>query len=697
MKKRLFKNLIRDNRGSAIVVVMVAAAFITVLGSILLYLSLVNLQMKTIDRSGKETFYDAEAVMNEVRADIQGVVSDAINEAYTDVLNVYNEYTDDSEREAEFQDLFYESLYAYEVGSGTLFDETGTAYDADKLTVLLGDVDGDVALSGSEHVNKAADGSYIKLEDITVEYTLDGYYTAVTSDIKIQTPEFKSVSAFVTQSAMPDFTIIADNGLRQRNYGELTVTGNVYAGNVIVKNSGNTLNIEDSAYFVSAGDIKVQLGADLIVDDASSVWTNGIILENASSFTTNGYTYVANDLNLSGAGAEAVLGGHYFGYGSSISNPDQSSSIIVNGLHTLLDMSGIDTLVLAGHSFVDYGNEQTSDNSSQHVLMGQSVAVKSDQLAYLVPDDCLSCSNPFSYTASDYTGGTNNEDFAEYVQLDESLAQYGIDDPLTDILYMRKQVGETNLVYFCFKFEDSELANTYFRDYFSEHSDSIENYLNVYCSHEGYDVAYDIADDAGYGLAGEVYDYTDEANEAGEIETVLSLVDATDVPASTLETIENSFDNLCLTLSRTDDGGETTAESPYEYYVDIKALEDFDKTGEYSHDGVVKAIVCDGNYDIGNIDDSVHIVIASGRVRVNSDFTGLIIAGGNVVLRANVTADSAAVADALQALITEDGDAYEFLDPEHLAPVGSSTTQSGSYGWDMNALVTYDNWTKNEV
>ena len=96
----------------------------------------------------------------------------------------------------EFQDLFYEQLYAYEVDGeepGTLFITGGTGYNTDKLAALLGEVDNAV-LSGSGSVFKSPDETYITLQDVKVDYeTSKGFYTSVTADIKIETPKFKSV------------------------------------------------------------------------------------------------------------------------------------------------------------------------------------------------------------------------------------------------------------------------------------------------------------------------------------------------------------------------------------------------------------------------------------------------------------------------------------------------------------------------
>ena len=51
-----------DNKGSAMVVVIIAMAFIGILASVLMYMSLLNYQMKVNNLKAKDNFYSAETV-----------------------------------------------------------------------------------------------------------------------------------------------------------------------------------------------------------------------------------------------------------------------------------------------------------------------------------------------------------------------------------------------------------------------------------------------------------------------------------------------------------------------------------------------------------------------------------------------------------------------------------------------------------
>ena len=73
-----------------------------------------------------------------------------------------------------------------------------------------------------------------------------------------------------------------------------------------------------------------------------------------------------------------------------------SSAILVNGTDTEIYLNELKNLTLAGNSYISLtkakdgitGEDGVSNTGVQDVMMGQSIAVKSDQLAYLVPAQC---------------------------------------------------------------------------------------------------------------------------------------------------------------------------------------------------------------------------------------------------------------------------------------------------------------------
>ena len=162
--------------------------------------------------------------------------------------------------------------------------------------------------------------------------------------------------------------------------------------------------------------------------------------------------------------------------------------------------------------------------------------------------------------------------------------------------------------------------------------------------------------------------------------------------------ITSSHQNLCVTLSRTESAAGVP--SAYDHFINSSDMNALSGTVYFPDTGTPKAIVTGGDYTLdADSSASVHIVIASGNVTVSGRYSGLILAGGSVTLQSGavVSSSRALVADALQSLISEDGIQYRYLNPLVISPLNISTSATGdSRVWDMNTLVTYENWKKNE-
>ena len=83
-----------DNKGSAMVVVIIAMAFIGILASVLMYMSLLNYQMKVNNLKAKDNFYSAETVLDEIRTAMGERVSASVGSAYELVLKNYESSQD---------------------------------------------------------------------------------------------------------------------------------------------------------------------------------------------------------------------------------------------------------------------------------------------------------------------------------------------------------------------------------------------------------------------------------------------------------------------------------------------------------------------------------------------------------------------------------------------------------------------------
>ena len=89
----------RDDRGSGLIMVLVAVALLGLLVSVLMFVSYAGYQMRLLDRQGKDAFYSAETVLDEVNVGLQEEISDALSKSYVDLMSNYGLYSTPQQRQ----------------------------------------------------------------------------------------------------------------------------------------------------------------------------------------------------------------------------------------------------------------------------------------------------------------------------------------------------------------------------------------------------------------------------------------------------------------------------------------------------------------------------------------------------------------------------------------------------------------------
>lgn len=187
-------------------------------------------------------------------------------------------------------------------------------------------------------------------------------------------------------------TIATMNGANLSVYaktgGSLT-TAEIWADNIVL---GNTKSYNTSV----AGDIMLIKGNMFVKDDTS-------LDADRASFTLNGAYYgysdatFPDDMHLVTEYTNRVNGGEY-----AVTNKDHynSSAIVVNGQNTKLDLSQTQALFLNGRAYIEMSkntttvttkndtvetvtNSYTYDSATQDYRTGESISIKSNQLAYI--------------------------------------------------------------------------------------------------------------------------------------------------------------------------------------------------------------------------------------------------------------------------------------------------------------------------
>lgn len=584
----------RDDRGSAIVIVIIAMALIGILATTIMWASYLNYRIKINDLKVKNTFYSAETIVEQIVAGVKkDIVSDSINEAYQEVVSNWDALGTDANRESYFVTAYIESvenlLKVSPSGAPNRYDKSilHDYVDADFWTE--GNAEGYIvnktwndAVPEFKAANAVNGYESMVLKNICIEfYDGSGYLSIINTDIAIDVPKLRFTQAGTIDRLYP-YVLIGGTGIESANTTTVTINGSIYGGADDKEEGGiqigenSSVTIEDASYVISGSDIVVgnnphftnliNQGANLIVRDVNqdgksfrtNIYARGLAV-NGSHMDMWGRMYIANDLILSGKGSSVSLAGQYYGYGSTNSasrseeveqkdadgnlvldsdgnavmqeqavNPANSSSaIVINGKDSMVDLLELTTLQLAGRAYVSLPQENETDNGLPHVLMGESISVKSNQIAYLVPPECIGTldgktvigQNPVSFTTwtemiSDLSSYRDKgQDFRivnagkEAVKLGGAkLASYGIADITIDslggidttdslqaittlnqvaassgvrMLYM----PEKQQVYLYLVMDDKH-AEEYFVQYYNVNSNkaSLDNYFNQYVS-----------------------------------------------------------------------------------------------------------------------------------------------------------------------------------------------------------------------
>ena len=737
------ENRKENNKGAGLISVIIAVAFVTILGSIIISATLSNYRMKQTNLQTKDSFYDAERALDEVRMGLQGVVSQALSNAYLQVMENYATYDLETKQDL-MEAVFFETIWTSLAENAA----THTTYDLSKLSDYLVETKWNgtdqangygAILSSDSKLMMSYDKEGVVLKNLKVYYRDEmGFVSMITTDIRLVIPDLQFSSGFAMTN-IAEYCTIADTALVTSDRGAHVLEGSLYAGTMQV--SGNStladgsgrlaVELRNAETVVSKKEIHLAY-ANLTANN-SAIWTKDLIGD-SSRMELGGSVNVKNDLTMNGTGTTAILKGRYNGYGNNLIQADESSSIIINGQDATLNLQELDVLTLAGHAFV--GTKNRSAGTGKDIFTGESITIKSNQLMYLVPAECIGVSyttvggakivgksvygrNPLTVSAHDEI--LNHP--LLYDIISDSIVPQKVGFPLSKYLkyvagvpQVEKVFVQTNgetLVYFYMSFKDENAANQYFKDYYALNAEQITKYADFYTN--GITMKNPV-DMLRLQLAGNTMKYDETATQTAVQNNTLT-DGSTKLSASNL-TASGSFDALCTKLAfqyselsnleKTD----LTQNIVFDNIVDIQNLKNFmltngsgsPKTYQFGT-GTSKALITDnasaGAYHYTGVTDSnVHLILATGDVAVDADFTGLIVTDGTLTLATGVDlkADAELVREALESSVTLDGVTWNMVGflrdgSDLLNLIGSNSGQESETA--VSQLVLYENWSKN--
>jgi Tfp pilus assembly protein PilX len=776
----------KNNRGFSLVTVITSIAIVSVLVVMILTLTLMNYRMKITNLNAQKTFYTAEEALDEISQGLAKQLSISASAAYVYTMSNYNSLESEA-RYTVFTGQLVDSM------RGTLCAGMGstTNYSVSYLESLLvytkyDDTVGIGAkiscLSGGNFLNATADALVLKNVIVTY-YGADDYLSEIQTDIVVSYPQID----FTQKSGTPNllsYSLVADERFSVTGATNVNISGNAYLGKDGVTFTNSTVTFsqatdsDEQNTLVTGSGISIDQGSDVTVKDME-VWANSVLVD-ASTANLSGDIYLCNDLvvdNTIQTSANVKLSGAFYAYGnpdiikeaSSMtgeteviekSPADYSSSVILNGSKSTVDLSGLNTMMIAGNSYIGsnkYADAALKTKNSDDVLMGDSIAVKAEQTAYLIPAECVAPDDPY--------GGMNPMTVTQYEQLQNSMKAKNVEEndivdytrPISSLGVSLENLGvkgfqkayyvikdssgsATEMVYLFMKFDSTNSAGNFASTYYKNDKNlsKLSNNLSLYAneiivpstlsgsentvgsdfflngnlvSKEGeQSVVYlnsrlsedtsmedyqtmassvqeyrDIYSALGIKLTRKYYALTNEEKGKGVYDNLIYNMASV---SNTAAVIGGGSSNTFVSSDLTDDpiaavvinnGGE--GGSVYEISsTEVTNISGKDENGV----DVSGARLC--------------LVIASGDVKVNADFKGLIIAGGKITVGSGVTIapDSTTVALAFTMKNKEGASVSDYvIDADSYAIGGINGTTASSGGAIAYAdLITYENWKK---
>ncbi|MDR1700602.1 MAG: hypothetical protein LBR68_05365, partial [Lachnoclostridium sp.] len=565
----------------------------------------------------------------------------------------------------------------------------------------------------------------LTLGNLNVDYTNQADYRSnIYTDITIGIPDFH-LDGDSTLNELKKYIVISDDLLTVNNTagvggtGGASFTGNIYTGYDTVSGTNKT-GIEivtqakaafNSDRIISRGDLNVITGSDVDIraNDGTSpadMWMQNIVLtpnipggetDLYSDVNINANANIANSFVIDDNKSVVTLGGNFYGYSYNEENDASvgrdsaySSAFLINGLNTTVNTPDLDKLILAGHAFVSRNNESGVKVASD-IMMGESFSLKSNQIAYLLPDEYL-------------VAGHNPVIEGENEDVNAAFAA----SPIYDYLdpgnpYMKNYISSATgitLVYYFLNFKDEISANAYFEEYYSsdENKEFLSDNARAYISTTD---ASGMKLDAGlYLIAGNIIHsyYTAGGPELKKA----NYYDASGIPNAELlnDGIAKGKEYVGRQKTLLPTAGDTMRLPDNAAPLVASKIIDFDEMDGMAsgiiqtyNDLTASVIISPGDYEVNPAStaaDNRGLIVAKGDVIVNDDFKGLIIAGGKVTVNETVSLeyDQMLTKSILKEIAKEEDIAKFFR--------GIDTFEGASVEEALSQSISYQNWSRNE-
>ena len=268
MRKGLFR---RNDKGSALIVVIVAMLFIGIIAAIVLSIAHSNLEISQSGKKSTKTFYKGEVALDELKTNLKKIADDAIKEAYEEWLKNYT--LNYAHLSKEDQTLAFRGLFADK------FNLLIKPYFKTPLgdpSKSYGDLlyNSDVTVDGTPQVVIDSVTKNLRITGISVTEEDAGYITNIMTDLvfNVITPTIKIGSQTGVDAELAQYALSTDQTIDFTN-SNFEIMGSVYGGGK--KDQGDGTYKDNGAGIRVSGSANVTISAADIVSRSYIETNNG--------------------------------------------------------------------------------------------------------------------------------------------------------------------------------------------------------------------------------------------------------------------------------------------------------------------------------------------------------------------------------------------------------------------------------------
>lgn len=333
----------KNNKGIAMVTVMITIMFLSIIATTLLYISTTNYMMKVTNLAAKENFYETEGILVKTSSAIRNSTMKT-----SDPLTGINQLRQDPSNDTSGYSMLKIAQLVYPTATG---NATSATYQASPTSDKIEFKTNNTTIQKTTGVTSGVT-TYTFKDIQIIQTSADGYKNSVKTDLRFDI--YKNVSPGGSAGGVGNMSIMLDSPLvlTTANFKCLTLTGNCFMADYSGTGSfadGNTYIAPGSAGLKMSNECRLNLKGD------NNVVYGDIDLSGKASLAVYGDLTVYGNIKLSGGATLTVAdGGTIYQYtATKLPGRDSIASCNVTS-HIYPSESVIDKTSLTQRNFTDF-------------------------------------------------------------------------------------------------------------------------------------------------------------------------------------------------------------------------------------------------------------------------------------------------------------------------------------------------------